>query len=234
MHDIFLPMPYSSENVVQGKQAAKDQLRHSLGLRNSEAPILAIVSRLTQQKGVDLMEHAIRIGLERGCQVALLGSAFDPDMQQHWEMFADEIRQFQHDNARFVLSYDEPLSHLIYAGADMLLVPSMFEPCGLSQLIAMRYGTIPIVRRTGGLNDTIYDFDHDKAKATHDMLQCNGFSFDGADYEGIEYAVHRAIDAFYNDRNWWYGTAARGVMEQDWTWARPALDYMSIYRSARK
>jgi len=234
LHDEFLSFPYSAENVVEGKRRAKEQLCSHLNMPMTDQPVIGIVSRLTQQKGTELMEHAIRVALGRGCHVCLLGSTFDPDMQENWDQFSNEMKQFNHNAVRMVFSYDEPLSHLIYAGADMLLVPSMFEPCGLSQLIAMRYGTVPVVRRTGGLADTVFDVDHDKLRAEHELMQVNGFSFDGADVEGIEYALHRAIDAYHNDPKWWYETLSKGCMDQDWTWARPAMDYIEMYHSARK
>ena len=105
-----------------------------------------------------------RRALERGCQVVLLGSAPDTKMQKDFEAMQHDLKQIYWDQACLHLYYDEELSHLIYAGSDMLLVPSMFEPCGLSQLIAMSYGTIPVVRRTGGLADTVFDVDHDQVR----------------------------------------------------------------------
>ncbi|CAI7775865.1 unnamed protein product [Closterium sp. NIES-54] len=121
----------------------------------------------------------------------------------------------------------------IYAGCDMILVPSMFEPCGLTQLIAMRYGAVPVVRKTGGLNDTVFDVDNDHDRARAQGKDVNGFSFEGADAAGLDYALDRAISGWYDGREWWNGLAKR-VMEQDWTWNRPALDYLELYYGARK
>ncbi|GFH30614.1 uncharacterized protein HaLaN_29499 [Haematococcus lacustris] len=147
-------------------------------------------------------------------------------------------------DAAFQFKYDEPLSHLIYAAADIVVVPSMFEPCGLTQLIAMRYGAVPVVRHTGGLRDTVFDVDYDKARAAWEMHgssdfqrdnldATNGFAFEGTDTTALDYALNRAIDAWYNDRAWFVGLQRR-VMEQDWSWNKPALDYIELYANASK
>mmetsp|Transcript_6310 Transcript_6310/g.21721 ORF Transcript_6310/g.21721 Transcript_6310/m.21721 type:complete len:207 (+) Transcript_6310:132-752(+) len=205
-------------------------------------------------------------------------------MTEEFNQMADSLGNSYYGMAKLQFSYDEPLSHLIYAGSDMLLVPSIFEPCGLSQLVAMRYGTVPIVRQTGGLYDTVFDCDHDKDRAAAESCEVNGFSFSGADPEGMDYALNRAIDAWYNDRKWYATPAAVGPLEphthlessqcssegsvcqsavgnlprfdflgphppspppryaslqasnmrQDWTWNRPAMDYVELYRAALK
>mmetsp|Transcript_6307 Transcript_6307/g.21709 ORF Transcript_6307/g.21709 Transcript_6307/m.21709 type:complete len:156 (+) Transcript_6307:132-599(+) len=154
-------------------------------------------------------------------------------MTEEFNQMADSLGNSYYGMAKLQFSYDEPLSHLIYAGSDMLLVPSIFEPCGLSQLVAMRYGTVPIVRQTGGLYDTVFDCDHDKDRAAAESCEVNGFSFSGADPEGMDYALNRAIDAWYNDRKW-YASLQASNMRQDWTWNRPAMDYVELYRAALK
>ncbi|XP_027368661.1 starch synthase 3, chloroplastic/amyloplastic-like [Abrus precatorius] len=232
-NDKFIPVSYTSENVVEGKRAAKEALQQRLGLRRAELPLLGIISRLTHQKGIHLIKHAIWHTLERGGQVVLLGSAPDPCIQNDFVHLANQLHALHHDRARFCLSYDEPLSHLIYASADFILVPSIFEPCGLTQLIAMRYGSIPVVRKTGGLHDTVFDVDHDGSRAKALGLQPNGFSFDGADAGGVDYALNRAISAWYEGRDW-FNTLCKTVMQQDWSWNGPALDYLELYHAARK
>jgi glycogen synthase len=232
--DKHLPVGYTSANVVEGKAAAKTALKQRVGLQNVDVPLIGIVSRLTLQKGVELMEHAIWTALSRGCQVVVLGSAFDKEMQQHWIDIELSLRHQYHDMARLIFAYDEPLSHLIYAGSDMLLIPSTFEPCGLTQLISMRYGTVPIVRHTGGLRDTVFDVDFDKERAAAQGVQPNGFAFEGNDTSGLDYALHRAIDCCYNrgnDEHFW-NNLAKTVMEQDWSWNEPALTYMALYYAA--
>ncbi|XP_010533814.1 PREDICTED: starch synthase 3, chloroplastic/amyloplastic [Tarenaya hassleriana] len=232
-NDNFIPVPYTPENVVEGKRAAKEALQNRLGLKRADLPLVGIITRLTHQKGIHLIKHAIWRTLERNGQVVLLGSAPDPRIQQDFENLANQLHSTHCGQARLVLVYDEPLSHLIYAGADFILVPSIFEPCGLTQLTAMRYGAIPVVRKTGGLYDTVFDVDHDKDRAEAQGLEPNGFSFDGADSAGVDYALNRAISAWYDGREWFHSLCKR-VMEQNWSWNRPALEYLELYHSARK
>ncbi|KAI4295898.1 hypothetical protein L6164_035894 [Bauhinia variegata] len=232
-NDNFIPVSYTSENVVEGKRAAKEILQQRLSLRKGDFPLVGIITRLTHQKGIHLIKHAIWRIVDRGGQVVLLGSAPDPRIQTDFVNLGNELHNSHHDRARLLLTYDEPLSHLIYAGADFILVPSIFEPCGLTQLIAMRYGSIPVVRKTGGLYDTVFDVDQDRERAQAEGLEPNGFSFDRADPEGVDYALNRAISAYYDGRDW-FNTLCKTVMEQDWSWNRPALDYLELYHSALK
>lgn len=233
LNDKFIPISYTSENVVEGKTAAKEALQQKLGLKQADLPLIGIITRLTHQKGIHLIKHAIWRSLERNGQVVLLGSAPDPRIQNDFVNLANELHSTYNDRARLCLTYDEPLSHLIYAGADFILVPSIFEPCGLTQLTAMRYGSIPVVRKTGGLYDTVFDVDHDKERAQQCGLDPNGFSFDGADAAGVDYALNRALSAWYDGRDW-FNSLCKQVMEQDWSWNRPALDYLELYHAARK
>ncbi|KAJ0946728.1 putative starch synthase [Helianthus annuus] len=232
-NDKFLPVSYTSENVVEGKKAAKEALQQRVGLKRADLPLIGIITRLTHQKGIHLIKHAIWRALDRGSQVVLLGSAPDPRIQNDFVNLASQLHSTHHDRARLCLTYDEPLSHLIYAASDFILVPSIFEPCGLTQLTAMRYGSIPIVRKTGGLYDTVFDVEHDKERAQSQGLVPNGFNFEGADAAGVDYAVNRAISAWYESRDW-FNTLCKVVMEQDWSWNRPALDYLELYHAARK
>ncbi|KAK1434486.1 hypothetical protein QVD17_00229 [Tagetes erecta] len=232
-NDKFLPVPYTYENVIEGKKAAKEALQQKLDLKRADLPLVGIITRLTHQKGIHLIKHAIWRALDRGSQVVLLGSAPDPRIQNDFVNLASQLHSTHHDRARLCLTYDEPLSHLIYAGADFILVPSIFEPCGLTQLTAMRYGSIPIVRKTGGLYDTVFDVEHDKERAQSQGLVPNGFNFEGADAAGVDYAVNRAISAWYESRDW-FNSLCKVVMEQDWSWNRPALDYLELYHAARK
>ncbi|KAL2339188.1 hypothetical protein Fmac_013634 [Flemingia macrophylla] len=216
----------------QGKKAAKEALQNRLGLRRDDLPLLGVVSRLTHQKGIHLIKHAIYRTLERGGQAVLLGSAPDSSIQNDFVNFANQIHSQYHDRVRLCLLYDESLSHLIYAGADFILVPSIFEPCGLTQLIAMRYGSVPIVRKTGGLCDTVFDVEHDRDRSQAQGLEPNGFNFDGSDAKGVDYALNRAISTWYENRDG-FNTLCKTIMEQDWSWNRPALDYLELYHATQ-
>ncbi|KAJ9136352.1 hypothetical protein P3X46_033440 [Hevea brasiliensis] len=140
--------------------------------------------------------------------VVLLGSAPDPRIQNDFVNLANQLHSSHNDRARLCLTYDEPLSHLLYAGADFILVPSIFEPCGLTQLTAMRYGSIPVVRKTGGLYDTVFDVDHDKERS-----QAQG--------------LVKAISAWYDGRER-FNLLCKTVMDQDWSWNKPALEYIEL------
>ncbi|XP_021766873.1 starch synthase 3, chloroplastic/amyloplastic-like [Chenopodium quinoa] len=232
-NDKFIPVNYTSENVAEGKKAAKEALQQRFSIKKGDFPLVGIITRLTHQKGIHLIKHAIWRTIERGGQVVLLGSAPDPRIQQEFVDVANRLHNMHHDRAGLCLNYDEPLSHLIYAGADLILVPSIFEPCGLTQLVAMRYGSIPVVRKTGGLHDTVFDVDHDVERARAQGLEPNGFNFEGADPAGVDYALDRAISAWYDAKEW-FNTLRKRVMEQDWSWNRPALEYMELYHAAWK
>ncbi|CAN1811135.1 Soluble starch synthase 3, chloroplastic/amyloplastic [Linum perenne] len=232
-NDQYIPVHYTFENVIEGKRAAKEALQERLGLKMADLPVVGIITRLTHQKGIHLIKHAIWRTLDRGGQVVLLGSAPDPRIQNEFVGLAKQLHSTHGDRARLCLTYDEPLSHLIYAGSDFILVPSIFEPCGLTQLTAMRYGSIPVVRKTGGLYDTVFDVDDDKERAQSQGLEPNGFNFVGADASGVDYALNRAISAWYDGRDW-FNSLCKTVMEQDWSWNKPAFDYMELYHAARK
>ena len=136
---------FGAEEAEEGKAAAKAELRRRMNLSTADVPLVGVVTRLTHQKGIHLIKHAAWRTLERGGQFVLLGSAPDPRVQAEFNALAGDLGKQYPDKARLWFAYDEPLSHLIYAGCDMFLVPSVFEPCGLTQMIAMRY-VIPFAR----------------------------------------------------------------------------------------
>ena len=231
--DPCLTEGYISDSATRGKAAAKAELRRRMGLAEGDVPVVGCVTRLTHQKGIHLIKHAAWRAMERGAQFVLLGSAPEPKVQAEFEALAADLAREYPDRARLWFAYDEPLSHLIYAGSDLFLVPSMFEPCGLTQMIAMRYGAIPVVRRTGGLADTVFDIDDDVERAAACGMQVNGYSFDGADAAGMDYALNRALSAWYNEKEMW-GEIVERNMTTDWSWAGPAQDYIELYYTALK
>ena len=168
--------------------------------------------------------------LENGGQYVLIGSAPEPHVRAEFRALADELtKAFPHD-VRMVFAFDEALSRLLYAAADLILVPSIFEPCGLSQLIAMRYGALPLVRRTGGLADTVFDVDTDAERAATYGIEPNGYVFEGTAPKEIETTLARAFKHFRERREDFDAQQVKN-MQQDWSWGLPALDYIDVYYS---
>lgn len=217
-NDPFLPATYSPAHML-GKQLCKRYLQQGLGLEVDPAkPLVACVTRLVPQKGIHLIRHSIGRTNELGGQYLLLGSGHaDRDFRA---MADGEYKD--HPNVRLMIMYSERLAHLIYAAADMVLVPSMFEPCGLTQLIAMRYGAVPVVRATGGLADTVKDVDDAEQR------QANGFTFTGFDEGSLNGALDRAL-AYYKDKPDWWAKLSKQNMQVDTSWNRSVEQYVQLY-----
>ena len=222
-HDAVLPRSYGERDATVGKRAAKAALQKRLGLEPAERlPLFGAVSRLTPQKGLDLVLAALPDLVTGGCQLALLGSG-DSDLEQAFTATADGYR----GRVGVAIGYDEGLAHLIYAGSDVILVPSRFEPCGLTQLYALRYGALPLVRRVGGLADTVVD-------ATATNLSegiATGFAFDDDSPAALMSAIRR-VTALFPERKIWRGMMRR-AMTRDFSWAVAARQYSAIYRTVR-
>src|SRR6516162_7570115 len=222
-HDTNLPQTYGTEDAAAGKRAAKAALQRRLGLEPIEgAPLFGAVSRLTPQKGLDLALAGLPDLVDGGAQLALLGSG-DRDLEQAFAAAAERYR----GRVGVTIGYDESLAHLIYAGSDVVLVPSRFEPCGLTQLYALRYGALPLVRRVGGLADTVVD-----ASATNlaDGV-ATGFAFDDDSPSALMSAIGRAT-ALFRERAVWQRMVRR-AMTRDFSWAAAARQFAAIYRSLR-
>ncbi|MEP6970743.1 MAG: glycogen synthase GlgA, partial [Betaproteobacteria bacterium] len=217
--DTLIAVQYSG-TALQGKARCKAALQQLLGLTpGPQAPLLAVVSRLTSQKGLDLLLQALPDLLAQGVQLAVQGSG-DATLEAAFVAAA----QAHSGRVAVRIAYDETLAHRMVAGADMILVPSRFEPCGLTQLYGLRYGTVPVVRRVGGLADTVVD-------ATGDALasdSATGFVFDAPTPAALVGAVRRAL-AVYGQREAWLALMRRG-MAQDFSWQPPAASYMALYR----
>jgi starch synthase len=222
-HDAILPRPYGERTAAAGKQAAKADLRRRFGLEPIEgAPLFGAVSRLAPQKGLDLVLADLPDLVGGGAQLALLGAG-DRDLEQAFAAAAERYR----GRVGVTIGYDESLAHLIYAGSDIILVPSRFEPCGLTQLYALRYGALPLVRRVGGLIDTVVD-----ATATNLAEgEATGFAFDDDSPAALISAIGRATTLF-REREIWRRMMQR-AMTRDFSWAAAARQYAAIYRTLR-
>ncbi len=217
--DAAIPARYDAERL-QGKPACKRALQKELGLEGNEsALLLTIVSRLTAQKGLDLLLTALPELLAAGAQLAVQGTG-EPSLEAAFRMAA----QAHPGRVHVHVGYDEARAHRLIAGADAILVPSRFEPCGLTQLYGLRYGTLPIVRRVGGLADTVVDADTAALAAG----RATGFSFDAATPAALERCVRRAIEMHARPPAW--QALMRTAMAQDLSWVGPARDYLALYQ----
>lgn len=201
-----------------GKAVCKAKLQEELGLTvRDDQPLMTMVTRLTRQKGMDLVTYALDRILSNGVQVAVLGTG-DYEYENALRYFASKYP----GQMAARIQFDPALSQRMYAGSDMFLMPSLFEPCGLSQMIAMRYGTLPVVRETGGLKDTVIPYNYETGEGT-------GFSF--ANFNGDEMgdAVFRGARLFWDNHDAWNNVVTQ-AMNQDFSWTRSAAKYMDLYR----
>lgn len=217
--DSSLAATYSTRKL-DARKANAAATREKFGLGPSEGMLLVLIGRLTWQKGIDLLLRVIPRLVGEGAQIAILGSG-DAGLQA--ELVASATRH--KGQVGVILGYDEALSHLMQGGADAILIPSRFEPCGLTQLYGLRYGTVPIVARTGGLSDTIIDA-NDAALAAG---VATGFQFAPVTAEALTATLNRALKCF-RDPAVWRALQKRG-MAADVSWQRPAAQYAALYRS---
>ena len=212
--DPMIFTPFSADDPA-GKAANKQQLQEYIGLpEEPDVPVIGIVSRLVGHKGLDLIKCVFEELLENKVQFAILGSG-----EWEYETFFQEMREKYPKQVALRLGFVPELAHKIYAGADLFLMPSKSEPCGLAQMVALRYGTIPIVRETGGLKDTIQDSGDNKG---------NGFTFATYNAHDMKTAVERAL-AGYRDQKGWTELSLR-AMRCDNSWKRSAGEYLKIYK----
>ncbi|MBS4163497.1 Glycogen synthase [Candidatus Protochlamydia amoebophila] len=231
--DRFLPAHYSlrempknkkDRNTVDKKGFIKKFLREKLYLAEEHRPIIGCITRLVPQKGIDLIKHTIRHIVEKKGQFILLGSSPIPSINDEFHRLKHQYTD--HPHIHLILHHSEELAHLIYAGSDMFIVPSLFEPCGLTQIIALKYGTVPIVRRTGGLADTIIDVDHTNQQPD----KKNGYVFDNPDANGIDSAIDRAIHCWFEEPEKWRQLMLNG-MKMDFSWNQSSDCYLKIYQA---
>lgn len=217
LHSVYNPEDLL-ENVIEAKYRNKRYLQKKLGLSLSHAPLYIFITRLTEQKGPYLIKEAIHHIEKAGSQCILLGSEPSSSLKK---LFSDLKST---TNVYIDFRFQEELSHLCYAAADAIVIPSIYEPCGLTQMIGMRYGTIPIVRKTGGLSDTVFDIDH----SDKPLSQRNGFVFEFPTLDSMDYIINRADDCFKTNQSLW-----RKIMEnclsKDVSFHQPALEYCKLY-----
>lgn len=224
--DRHIPVHYGLDSV-DDKYKNKRALRERLMLADNEKPVVAFIGRLDPQKGLELIRHAIFYTLHRKGQFVLLGSSPDAQINNYFWGLKHQLND--NPDCHIEIGFNEELSHLIYAGADMVIVPSRFEPCGLTQMIALRYGTIPIVREIGGLADTVFDKDY----SHRPLYERNGYLFRDYDFSGLESALGRAISCYYEYPEH-FRELMRNAMRYDYSWKNPGQDYLNIYDYIRE
>ena len=215
--DKLLAAPYDSTNVIENKKANKKALQESLGLEVDDHKIvIGLISRLTNQKGLDLVNSVIPHIMDEHTQVVVLGTG-DAEYEDAFRYYENAYK----GNFCAYIAYNENVAHNIYAGCDALLVPSRFEPCGLTQLISMRYGSVPIVRETGGLKDTVQPYN------LFDNTG-NGFTFDRYESGLLYDAINRAKTLYFESRPYWDDMVVRN-MNKDVSWEQSAKHYKDMY-----
>lgn len=223
--DPLIPYRYTPDSLHR-KYENKRALRQRFWLRDAFKPIVAYIGRLDGQKGVNLIRHALFYSLHHGAQFVLLGPSPDPSIDGyfwHLKHFLNES-----PDCHLELGFHADLAHLVYAGADMLVMPSNYEPCGLVQMIALKYGTVPIVRAIGGLADTVIDRDFSWCLPEHR----NGYVFNDPDYFGIESALRRAF-GLWNHYPEEFRKLVFNGMRCDYSWNHPGQHYLDVYEYVR-
>jgi len=216
--DPYLAARYDTTSLERRQENKLALQREGKLAENADVPLIGIVSRLTDSKGFDILAEVADHILDLGAQLVLLGTG-----EQHYhELFSRLVQRYPRQAAIF-LTFNAPLTQLIYAGSDMFLMPSRFEPCGTGQMIAMHYGSVPVVRATGGLADTVQDYDPRTGLGT-------GFVFKPYDRWALFAAIVRAIETFKH-REAWQQIQVQG-MTADFSWSQSALKYVDLYRRA--
>ena len=214
--DPLIPVNYSSQKIAR-KIENKKALASETGLKFSEnTPLMAIISRLVSQKGFDLFLDLFDFFIEADAQLVVLGSG-----DEKYESFFRKLAFYSEGNIKVHIGYNNKLAHLIEAGADIFLMPSLYEPCGLNQIYSLKYGTVPVVRKTGGLADTVKDWDE-----TPDE-KGNGFVFEKFDSSEFANAIERALN-YYKDKRIWKKIQRNG-MREDFSWRKSAKKYLELY-----
>lgn len=219
--DRYIPDKFD-HNDISGKRRCREELIKECGLSaiNKDAPLISFIGRLSRQKGIDILSESIESIVSFGLGIIILGKG---DAE-----FEDKVKRLgeSHEGRVFVkIGYDEPFAHRVYAGSDIFVMPSRYEPCGLGQMIAMRYGTIPVARKTGGIADTIEDYNPLTNSGT-------GFLFEDFSSDAMLCSIRLATSVF-SCKDRWIGLIKR-AMERDFSWKRSAMEYIDLYESLIK
>ncbi len=215
-----------TRDCIEKKRKATQALRKRFALRRDKKPLVAYVGHLDAQKGTHLVRHALSYSIENGAQFVLLCTGSEDGVEAEFE----HSKQTLNDNpdCRIEVGFGEELTHEVYAGADIVLAPSIYEPCGSTQMIGLRYGAVPVVRSVGGFKDTVFDWDY--AEVARDAR--NGFVFNDADCPGVESALQRAIK-LWHERPAEFRELSRNGMACDYSWREPGRHYLNIYEHIR-
>ena len=223
--DRWIPQRYSAETIEE-KYVNTRVLRERFMLRDEHKPVVAYVGRLDHQKGVGLIHHAIFYARAQGAQFVLLGPGSDAEITRHFWHLKHQLND--DPDVHLELRFDHELAHLMYAGADLVVMPSMFEPCGLVQQVAVKYGTVPVARAIGGVLNTVFDHHYSSAPPE----QRNGFVFEHVDHAALESAMERAISLWHRYPDQFRELMLNG-MRADRSWAQPGRDYLNVYDYVR-
>ena len=208
---------YNAKTLISGKAKNREALLKAFNLTDNKGPIYSLVTRITWQKGFDIIYPAVEEVVNRGATVIMLGSG-EYQYEQKWE----DLRRRYPDRIGLYIGYSDPLAHKVYAGSDFFIMPSLFEPCGLGQMIAQRYGTLPIVRRTGGLRDSVICYDGSNEETS------NGFGFDSYSVYEMNRTAHYAFEV-YQDKKLLH-RLMKNAMLTDNSWQKSTQEYLKVYK----
>ncbi len=216
--DTKIAKNYTPTAFIKGKEANKKALLNEFHLPYNEGPVYGLVSRLTWQKGIDLIIANAKYLVDRGATLLVLGSG-EHELERRFQ----ELRDRYPERIGIYIGYNDALAHKVYAGSDFFLMPSLFEPCGIGQLIAMRYGTLPIVRETGGLVDTVVGYNN------FNLKQARGFKFYDYKVEGLKGSIDHSLDVYYTQKET-FRTLVKNAINYDVSWTKSTKEYIELYK----
>jgi starch synthase len=216
-NDHYLKKNYDIDSLENKKECKKDLIEETRLSIEADSPVIGFVGRLVYQKGVDLLSGVIPALVNSGAGIVILGRG-EKDYEETFRALADRYP----GNVHVCNDFNDALAHKIEAGSDIFVMPSRYEPCGLNQMYSIKYGTVPVVRATGGLDDVIIDYDQDSDRG-------NGFKFGPSSPEALLSTLERAI-TLYHDKTVWVNIMKQG-MKADFSWTRSAEEYLKLYRN---